>query len=472
MDAGAWQAWRAALAGRLAGASPLASAEVRQKAALVLIDDLAAMVAGAREPEVRALAALRAPGAAGEATVVAGGRADRERAAGVNAAAAAWNEMDEGYRPATCHGGLYTLPAAMAEGEAAGATVGQLLEAVVIGYEVVTAVARLLPAPRPLLLHPHATLSPIGAAAAVSWLRTPDPDGVLRAVDVAATMSMAGSFRHAASGLQARNAWAAAGAMTGFLAVDCARAGLGSDADALLDVFVRAYRHPVAADELTTGELTTGPGHWAILDGYHKRYAACQYTHAAIEAAAEIAPAVAGRLADVREVLVETHQLAIPLDDAAPATALGGKFSVPHVVAAVLASGSADAGVFDGSGLTDPVVAALRQRVVIVPFEPERPPPHDRPARVSVRLASGETRTATCLSAVGGPDRPLSPADVLAKAELLTAGSRPGFAAIARRLADGSARLDEHRLDEHRLDEPMLDERWADVLAGLLRSDA
>jgi 2-methylcitrate dehydratase PrpD len=155
-------------------------------------------------------------------------------------------------------------------------------------------------------------------------------------------------------------------------------------------------------------------------------------------------------------VLVETHQLAIPLSDPAPVTALGGKFSVPHVVAAVLASGSTDAGVFDGARLADPTVAALRQRVVIAPFEPEWPAPHDRPARVSVRLADGYRLSATCLSAVGGPDRPLAPADVLAKAALLTAGTRPAFAALSQRLADGTVSLDQ---------------RWAGVLAGLLRSD-
>jgi 2-methylcitrate dehydratase PrpD len=452
MDPAAWASWRSALAGRVTGASPLESDAVRQKAALVLIDDLAAMVAGAHEPEIRALATARAQaGGDGEATIVAGGRGERERAAGVNAAAAAWNEMDEGYRPATCHGGLYTLPAAMAECEAAGATLGDLLESVIVGYEFVTAVARLLPAPRPLLLHPHATLSPIGAAAAVSWFRTRDPGRVLEAVDVAATMSMAGPFRHASSGLQARNAWAAAGAMTGFFAVDCAAAGLGSDAGALLDVFQQAYGHGVAE-----AELTRAPGHWAILDGYHKSYAACQYTHAAIEATAELAPAVAGRLDQIREVLVETHQLALPLSDRAPVTALGGKFSIPHVVAAVLAAGSTESGVFDASRLADPSVAALRQRVVIVPFEPELPAPHDRPARVSVRLSGGEQQTATCLSAVGGPDRPLAAADVLAKAAQLTATTRPAFAATARRLADGAIDLDQ---------------RWADVLAELLRSD-
>ena len=45
---------------------------------------------------------------------------------------------------------------------------------------------------------------------------------------------------------------------------------------------------------------------------------------------------------------------------------------------------------------------------------------------------------------------------VLAKAALLTAGTRPAFAALSQRLADGTVSLDQ---------------RWAGVLAGLLRSD-
>jgi hypothetical protein len=67
-----------------------------------------------------------------------------------------------GDRPATCHGSLYTLPAALAEVEATGGTLGDLLTAVVLGYEVVTRVARAYRPPVPLALHPHATLSRSG----------------------------------------------------------------------------------------------------------------------------------------------------------------------------------------------------------------------------------------------------------------------------------------------------------------------
>lgn len=443
-----WAGWRDGLERRLA-ADPLADPAVRRRAALVLVDDLAATVLGGRHAEVAAFAGLQVRGGSGESRVLAGGTAPRERAAAANAVAAGWDELDEGFRPATCHGGLYAVPAAIAEAEATGASTDALLRAVVVGYEVATQVARAVPAPRPLRLHPHATLSPIGAAAAVTWLRTSSPSAVLAAADVAASMSMVGPFRHATDGLQARNAWAAGGAVLGFLAADAAASGLGADATTLLDVLRDAYGQ--VPDEAF---LADPAQEWAVLEGYHKRYAACQYTHAALECALALgADGITGdALARVEAITVATHPLALALDDTAPRTALGGKFSVPHVVATTLAAGRADADVYAAPGLTDPTVARLRERVVLAPYGDLPPAPHDRPARVTVRLDDGSEHTREVLSAVGGPDRPLGPDEVLAKAADLTRASAPGFASVAARLVDGG-----------RGQEP-----WADVLTALL----
>ncbi|AVZ39264.1 MULTISPECIES: MmgE/PrpD family protein [unclassified Dietzia] len=429
-----WVEWRDRLADRLSGDPVGADPRLRRKAALVLVDDLAAMVFGRQHDEIRTFADAMSRGdVRGEATVVAGGRAPRERAAAANAVAAGWDELDEGYRPATCHGGLYAIPAAMAEAEVTDASVDDLLNAVVVGYEVATAVARGFPAPRPLTLHPHATLSPIGAAAAVTWLRTRSGGAVLGAVDAAATMSMAGPFRHATVGAQVRNVWAGGGAVLGFLASDAAAAGLRGDAVTLFDVFGSTYGQSV-----DPAELASERDSWAIIDGYHKRYAACQYTHAALECALEITGGAPLPSPDeVAAIEVATHPLAMALDDRAPTTALGGKFSVPHVVAAVLASGSGDARVFASGGLGDPTVAALRDLVQLTPYDPLPEPPHDRPARVTVRYTDGSRRDAECLSAVGGPDRPLGEAEVLQKAADLTSRHLPDFAGVAAQIVNG-----------------------------------
>ncbi|WP_148573809.1 MmgE/PrpD family protein [Nocardioides caldifontis] len=430
-----WQQWRARLTTRISDVDPtalLADGPVRRKAALVVVDDLAAMVAGHAHPEIRTLVdGAVARGGAAEASLLSGVRVAREQAAAINAAAAAWDELDEGYRPATCHGGLYTVPAVTAEAEATGRSVAEVLSATVVGYEVVTAFARVLPPPRPLVLHPHATLSPIGAAAGLTWLRTRDAEAVLRAADVAATMSMAGPFGHAVTGAQVRNGWPAAGAVLGFMAADFAVAGLGGEPSSAWDTFATGYGH-----QISDGELDRAFDSWAILDGYHKVYAACQYTHSALEASLELSTrALAGRSTDeVDEVVVATHPLAYPLDNRAPDTALAGKFSLPHVVAAVLSTGRTDPSVFDAPLLDEPALARVRERVRLEPFEPLPAAPHDRPARVTLRLADGTTHEATCLSAVGGPDRPLDESQVLDKVAALTSTAAPGFEQVARSL--------------------------------------
>jgi 2-methylcitrate dehydratase PrpD len=433
-----WGGWRDRLVARVATAGEPALLDddvLRRKVSLVLADDLAAMVAGHAHPEVRALAQqARNSSGASEARLLDGTRVSREKAAAVNAAAAGWDELDEGYRPATCHGGLYTIPAVIAEAEATGRTTDEVLAAIIVGYEVVTAFARVLPAPRPLVLHPHATLSPIGAAAALTWLRTRDAQATMAAADVAVTMSMAGPFDHAVTGAQVRNAWPAAGATLGFLAADMAAAGLAAEPTSARETFVRGYGHTLDPDELDHDF-----GRWAILDGYHKAYAACQYTHSALEAAAELAGGVlAGRPSDdIAEVVIATHPLAFPLDNRSPATALAGKFSLPHVVAAVLVTGETTPSTFDERLLADPTVDRIRHRVSIVPFEPLPAAPHDRPAHVTVTCADGTVSDVTCLSAVGGPDRPLSEAQVLDKITMLTGTSAPSFGAVARALVDG-----------------------------------
>ena len=406
--------WRARLRERLAGLHLTES--LRRRAASILVDDFAAMIAGVESGPAARLSRQR-PSAIGEASLVGGGRATRERAAQLNAVLGGWNELDEGYRRAGCHGGLYTVPSAMAEAEAEGLSVDDVLTGIVAGYEVVATVARHLLPNLSQTIHPHSHLAPIGAASTITWLRTRDADAVIKSAEVAAALAPHGSYRLAREGVLARNLWAGTGASAGFLAADAAAAGILSDARVLSDL---------------TLESSEGDERWAVEDGYHKAYAACQYAHAAIEAASLLAGTT--DVAQIREVIVETHPFALTLSNTAPTTDLGCKFSVPHVVAAVLATGRTDADVFGESLLRDSAVMDLRTRVTLSPYTPLPAYPLDRPARVSLVLEDGSTRSAECLSARGGPDRPLSEHDLLAKIEAITAHRAPNFGAESRLL--------------------------------------
>ena len=110
---------------------------IQRRAAVVLADDLAAIVAARDEPELIGLhdGMARSSGAA-EATVfnARGQRLDRYSAATANGSAADWCELDEGYRRVICHAGLYCVPALLAEAEAIGAVGEDTLRALAIGY--------------------------------------------------------------------------------------------------------------------------------------------------------------------------------------------------------------------------------------------------------------------------------------------------------------------------------------------------
>jgi 2-methylcitrate dehydratase PrpD len=407
---------------------------VRRRAALVLCDDLAAMVAARDEPEVVALREqIQASSGAAEATIFGGGRprADRYSAALANACAADWCELDEGYRKATCHGGLCTLPALLAEAEAGGLTVAEVLRALVLGYEVVTRFARGFVF-EGLTLHPHATLAAIGAAAATAAARRLPAERFVGALGAAATMIAPGPFNHAVKGALVRNVWAGAGAWTGMRCVDWSGIGIAGLAASPYHVFVDGLGAEARADELVQGL----GAEWAIEDGYHKMHACCQYAHSAVDAIAELTAARPGMAAagEIESIVVETHWRGLTLDNRAPATTLAAKFSLPHIVAVASQFGHAGADAFTSATLDDPAIGALRARVEMRPFEPERPFPHDRPARVTWVLASGERLEAECLSARGGPDRPFSPAEIMAKVSDITAPVYPAFAPVAEGL--------------------------------------
>lgn len=415
-----------------AGDTPLASIprDVLARGARVLADDLAAMIGARDEPEVKAFhARVTARARSAEATVFRGGRArtDRVSAAVANAVAADWLELDEGYRVTPCHAGLYVLPALLAEAEATNLAFGEMLRALVLGYELVTRVARAW-TPRALNMQSHGRYGAIGAAAGVALARGLSAQLLTDALGTAATLIGPSPRNHLALGILARNVWPACGAWSGSMAVEWAECGIAGAPGAFFDAY-----STILGGEAHPARLTEGLGAgWAILDNYTKIYACCQHLHSAVEAASEMRAALLAQttLENIARVHVETHALAVPLVNYRPDTTLGAKFSMPHAIAATLVKGSGGFDAFTAATLDQPEIAALRERVSVAAWEPVLPPPNDRPARVTIELRDGRTLQQECLSAVGGPDRPLPPAIVFDKLSSLAVPCYPRIRAV------------------------------------------
>ena len=408
--------------------------QVARKAALVIADDLAAIIGARGEPEVAKFhrgVSVRA--GREEATIFRGGRTrtDRLSAAVANAVAADWLELDEGYRKVSCHAGLYVVPALLAEAEAENLSVREMLRATAIAYEVVTRVARAF-TPADDAIHSHANYSAIGASAATAAARKLGAGEFCDALSAAFTFCFAGPRNHVVKGALVRNTWPAVGAWSGMMSVEWARCGIAGLPESGYDALVGALHATAQPDRLTAGLGRE----WAVLDGYTKIFACCQHAHSAAEAALALRSQLSsdGGLAQIEQVVVETHRHALKLTNSEPATTLAAKFSMPHVVAATLAFGEAGARAFFSDTLSHAEIAALRGKVRVTPYLPERPPPNDRPARVHVHLRGGRVLSSECLSAAGGPDRPFGEEVVIDKITELTAAVYPRLAGVMQRI--------------------------------------
>jgi 2-methylcitrate dehydratase PrpD len=437
-----------------ARSQPLPDA-VRRRAATILSDDIGAMVAGSLEPQVARAREGFVPSAsaAAEATVFAKGapRLDRYSAACANGMAITWCELDEGFRNASCHAGAYTIPALLAEAEARGLTVEEVLRAVAVAYEVTTRFALAFPFPT-FNVHPHAAFAPLGAAAAVSLVRGHDAKMMQDAVTGAASMTFAGPFDTAVEGSLVRNGWTAAGAWIGLRAADWAEAGIAGGIDTPYDVFAGIFKTRVIPEALVEGLGTA----WSVANGYHKIYACCNYAHAAVEATLNLRGRLKQRKAeDIEEILVEAGPGGLALTTVEPETVLAAKFSIPHAVAATTHLGTAGAAAFTFDTLSDASIAGLRRRVRLAPYADVGPPPRDRPARVVWKFRDGEEMSAVVENPRGGADQPFDEATLLSK---LASNAGEVFPAVPKLLAGMIAG-----------DHSLLRRPWRDLVADLAK---
>ena len=430
-------------------------AEVQQQTVLVIADDLAAMLSAQDEPQVVAAhQQMLAREPAGSASLF---RQDRPKltalqAALGNALSACWNELDEGYRKAVCHAGLYTLPVLLAVAESEQRSVAEVLRASTLAYEVTARFARTWPF-KAMAIHPHALFNVVGTTAAIGFLRRLPAQQMMDALSNASTLGSVGPYTLAVRGALIRNAWAAAGVFNGFQAIEWAQAGIAGLADTPHTVY-----HETLGSEAHTAELNLALGRdWAVSSGYHKINACCQYAHSAIEAICELLqqqPQLQGG-AEVVKIEVQTHRLGMTLDNVHPTTTLGAKFSLPHALAASLVFGHGGAQAFDSPSVTDARVVRLRGLVQMRLVDEALPWPQDRPAFVTVVDAQGQPHHAHCMSARGGSDRPFSDAELWQKIESLSQATAPGLVATLQALhaqcASASA-------------QPALNRTWSDLV--------
>jgi 2-methylcitrate dehydratase PrpD len=389
----------------------------RRHAALVLADTIGAVMAGCLEPEIRALiterAAAEAPGPVGGAAVLAPGlpMLPLGTAALINGTAAVILELDEGHRP-TGHPGAHIVPAALAVAHATGASGRALLDAVMLGYEVMARLFAAYKITHPL--HCHGNFGTVGAAVAAAHLRGRPlrPAGL-----VASALPLLTTWPACLEGATVRNTWSGLSGWIGVLANDLANAGfVGSErsTDAAFGELVGRCTDPGAL------AAPLDPGRLMITTNYFKRHSCCASAHAAIDAVLELGPVDPTGVDDVLVETVTNNLKIVPLPGS---SALSRRFSLPFAVSTALVHGHAHPAAFTQE--PDPRVLELAHRIRIT-TDPDFEPlwPDASPARVTV-TSFQRSRTAYVENAKGYWSNPLSGAELRKKFATLAWAADP-----------------------------------------------
>ena len=155
---------------------------------------------------------------------------------------------------------------------------------------------------------------------------------------------------------------------------------------------------------------------WQIEKQYVKPYPTCRWGHAAIDAVWDLRQQHLIKPEDVAEVRVKSFHYAVTLFQGIPDTTSKAQYSLPFAVAVMLAHGRIGLEHISGGGLKDKVVAALVARTTVTE-EPRHQSrfPAGRWADVDLVLKDGRVLSSGDTHARGGPERPFTGDDIVAK---------------------------------------------------------
>lgn len=342
-------------------------------------------------------------------------------AAFVNGVLAHSLDYDDTHLPSVLHPSASVIPAVLAAAQAKNSTGKELIRAIAIGLEICVRLGMAgydhEKQNSTFFEHgQHATsiCGAMGSAAAIAALYGGE-SLICDSLGVAASMASGIIEANRTGGTVKRIhcGWAAHSAVS---AVNLVRYGLTGPPTVLEGRFgfFQAWLH----GEFDPGAIIEGLGEqWSIQDIFFKPYPANHFTHAAVDAAADL------RRSGLIIEEIESMTLGVPAPivrtigepievKRCPETGYMAQFSGPYaVVAGLLGGGGLEVGLDDYTDelAVDPVRRSLMAKVdVVVDEKCTAIFPMQFPAVLTVRLRDGSTEVREVLTNRGGPKRPLS----------------------------------------------------------------
>ena len=323
---------------------------------------------------------------------------------------------------------MVVFPAAFAAAAIAGASQRDFFLAVVKGYEVMCRLGRAANPPGQYRrhFHPTGTTGHVGAAAVGASLLDLNCEQTVSALGIAATMA-AGSMEFLTGGSWTKPLHPALAARNGVHAAMLTRHGFRGPEDGIGGPhgFLTTYSDDPTPDVLLArwGEMPLEVHNTSI-----KAHTCCRYKQGAIDALLEIRrqhQLLPQQVASITIGLVSTAMgiVARPVDaKRRPTSVVEAQFSMPFGAAVALVEGRADLAQYDPSRLAVPEILDMMDRTECV-ADPEldRRYPEQWPTWARLITADGRTLEARVDYPKGDPANPLSPVELRAKFDELTA---------------------------------------------------
>lgn len=407
-----------------------------EMAGQAIMDWMGSAAAGGKQsPAQMILGVVEDLGGVPEATLLSGGgRTSCLNAALVNGAISHIVELDDVHRASIIHPAAPVIPAALAAAEKVHAGGGELIAAVVVGYEVAIRVAVAITPSHYYYWHTTGTCGTFGAAAAAAKILGLGPDQVTWALGNAGTQA-AGLWEFLADGAMSKHLHPGKSAMNGLLSALLAQRGF-TGASRILEGdrgFCRATASQVNFDRITGG---LGGGRYKIEEISYKIHSSCRHTHPAVDVALDLARRHSIRPEDVQWVRVGTYKTALDIAGSyTPESPYAAKFSIPFCVALALKKGRCSPEEFTVTALTDPLIRSLMEKVELE-LDPGLDARHPElwPAAVKIGLTSGDILEGQTDCPRGDPENPVTAAELEEK--FLTLATGPWGDSTARRMLD------------------------------------
>jgi len=384
-----------------------APAAIEAKAREILLDTFGCVLASSTKPALQRFSghlaatdpgAVRVPGFPQPLSTAS--------ASALVATAACWDEACEGLARAHGRPGIPVIAALAALAQARNATLGEVLAALLAGYEVggrLGEALRIAPG-----MHVDGTWPAFGVAAAAVRFAGGGPEQALAAVRIAACQMPYSLYLPVVHGAEARNTYLAHSAQLGLLAANAALAGFGAPAGALEELRERALGAAPGGAPLAPA------GVWLISDSYLKPYAAVRHVHYGVAAALALRPELAGRLDRIERIGLAIYAEALTYcGNRAPQSPIQAQFSLSYGVARAIVAGDLGPDAYTEEALGDPLARSLESKVRLAEDEALSRSGR-RGAALAVEL-DGERLERAVDRVAGDPALPMTRPEIIAK---------------------------------------------------------